>query len=88
VLDFDADIEVLRQRLHERSARGKDASDADETVLTLQMRTTEPLQDDEAGPVFRCRPTAPTAGAAMQPDWTPLLKWLACCAFGKGVPGA
>jgi hypothetical protein len=33
-------------------------------------------------------PTAPTARAAMQPDWTPWLKWLACCAFGKGVPGA
>jgi predicted kinase len=83
VLDFDADIEVLRRRLHERSARGTDASDADETVLTTQMRKAEPLQNDEAGPVFRCRLVAPTAGAAMHADWTPLLKWLACGAFGK-----
>lgn len=69
VLDFDASTALLRQRLRERAARGADASDADEAVLAAQMRTAEPLQDDESMPVFRRGPA--DAG------WAPLLQWLA-----------
>jgi aminoglycoside phosphotransferase family enzyme/predicted kinase len=68
ILDFDADAQVLRQRVRERAAGGVDASEADEAVLAAQMRTAEPLQADELGAVFRCPPQA---------GWAPLLERLA-----------
>ena len=37
ILDFEVDTEVLRQRLRRRQALGRDASDADESVLAGQM---------------------------------------------------
>ncbi|HSW26856.1 MAG TPA: AAA family ATPase, partial [Burkholderiaceae bacterium] len=47
ILDFEVDAEVLRQRLRRRQALGRDASDADESVLAGQMRTSQPLRSDE-----------------------------------------
>lgn len=77
MLDFDAEPELLRQRLRARRAAGGDVSDADEHVLALQMQQAEALQPDEAGIVFRCRADTPAPGAAPQVDWAPLLRELA-----------
>lgn len=43
ILDFSAPETLLRQRVQARSAAGKDASEADITVLELQLKTQEPL---------------------------------------------
>jgi aminoglycoside phosphotransferase family enzyme/predicted kinase len=76
ILDFDVDADLLRQRVRQRAARGGDPSDADESVLALQMRTAQPLQADELAAVFPCgvAASAPDASGA---DWTPLLNRLA-----------
>ena len=74
ILDFEADPEVLSRRLQKRSAQGDDASDADEAVLAMQMRTAEPLQPDEVEVVFRCRARS-TAGE-IGADWTSLITLL------------
>jgi uncharacterized protein len=74
ILDFDVDVQVLRQRLRERAARGRDASDADESVLELQMRRAEPLQPDEQAIVFRCVPASADSDGRPQADWTALLR--------------
>ncbi len=47
ILDFQASPEVLRERIVARRRAGEDASDADLSVLALQMATREPLTDDE-----------------------------------------
>lgn len=47
IVDCQADDAVLRQRLHERSARGGDASEADEAVLDRLRAVAEPITDDE-----------------------------------------
>jgi aminoglycoside phosphotransferase family enzyme/predicted kinase len=77
ILDFEVNPDVLRQRLRRRNARGDDASDADDSVLDAQLRTSEPLQPDELGAVFRCGSMASAREADLQPDWTPLLTRLA-----------
>jgi len=77
ILDFAADEGVLRERLRKRADLGVDPSDADEAVLSAQMRTAEPLQADETDCVFRCRPLAREASGDVQADWTPLLMQLA-----------
>ncbi len=79
VLDFDADVEVLRQRVRQRAAEAADASEADEAVLAAQMRSAEPLQADELGAVFQCRPlpeSARSVDGEVQADWAPLLERL------------
>ena len=77
LLDFEAEPDVLRQRLRQRAARGSDASDADAAVLSAQMRIAEPLQQDEGVPVWRCGPAVPSAEGGVQADWSPMLQWLA-----------
>jgi predicted kinase len=47
ILAPQATPEQLRQRILARSAAGQDASEATLAVLARQMRTVEPLQDDE-----------------------------------------
>lgn len=47
ILDVLADEGVLRRRVAERTRGGQDASDAGLDVLDLQLRTGEPLGDDE-----------------------------------------
>jgi uncharacterized protein len=48
ILDFQAPLEVLRARLLERERAGTDASDANTSVLDFQLRTRDPLTEDEA----------------------------------------
>ena len=72
ILDFEVGAEVLRQRLRRRRAQGRDASDADESVLAGQMRAAEPLRSDERTAVFPCEAAA-ASDAEAQADWTPLL---------------
>jgi len=76
ILDFEVDAEVLRQRLRRRQALGRDASDADESVLAGQMRTSQPLRSDERTAVFSCEVAARDSDAEPQADWTPLLAML------------
>lgn len=47
ILEFPVSEEQLRQRIQLRSAVGKDASEANVTVLELQLKTQEPLTPNE-----------------------------------------
>ena len=47
ILDCKADESALRQRIADRMAASSDASDADLSVLQLQVEAQEPLADDE-----------------------------------------
>jgi hypothetical protein len=47
ILDFDVPDDILRQRVQARSAEGRDASEADVTVLEQQLKTHEPLTSGE-----------------------------------------
>jgi hypothetical protein len=49
ILAPQASPEQLRQRILARSAAGQDASEANLTVLALQMQVSEPLGPDEMG---------------------------------------
>ena len=47
ILDCQADEPTLRQRIRDRTFRGNDPSDADESVLDRQFEFQEPLTKDE-----------------------------------------
>ena len=47
ILDCRADAQTLRRRIADRMERNDDASDADISVLTVQLATQEPLTDEE-----------------------------------------
>ena len=47
IAEFSADVECLRRRLRERQQQARDASDADERVLEMQLALNQPLQEDE-----------------------------------------
>jgi predicted kinase len=47
ILDCQAPDQVLRERVTQRQQQGGDPSDADLTVLELQLRNREPLTDQE-----------------------------------------
>ncbi|MDP1995790.1 MAG: AAA family ATPase [Gallionella sp.] len=47
ILDIRADHATLRQRISQRAAQGKDASEADLHVLQQQIETARPLDADE-----------------------------------------
>ena len=47
ILDFQAPVAVLRERILKRTRLGNDASDADLAVLQHQLDTEEPLANDE-----------------------------------------
>ena len=51
ILDFLATETTLRKRILERQRQGRDASEADITVLEHQLKTQEPLQADELASV-------------------------------------
>jgi hypothetical protein len=48
ILDFSAPADVLRERVIARSAAGKDASEADLSVLEQQLKSQEPLTLEES----------------------------------------
>lgn len=52
ILDFQADVETLRERVTRRGRSGNDASEADLSVLEQQLATEDPLADDERPFVF------------------------------------
>ncbi|MAT15043.1 MAG: hypothetical protein CMJ46_07210 [Planctomyces sp.] len=47
ILSFQASDDVLRERIRERHAEGRDSSEADLAVLEHQWRTAEPLTEEE-----------------------------------------
>jgi predicted kinase len=49
ILDVRASEAELRARVAKRASEGRDASDADLAVLSHQLATREPLEDDERG---------------------------------------
>lgn len=49
IVQAAASQETLRERLRQRAAAGKDASEAGLTVLRYQLDTTDPLSADESG---------------------------------------
>jgi len=53
ILRCDAAVETLRQRVRERAAERRDASDATLAVLEHQFRTEEPIAQDESGVTLR-----------------------------------
>ena len=47
ILDIKADINILRGRISQRIEQGKDASEANLEVLQNQIKTAQPLEEDE-----------------------------------------
>lgn len=47
ILNFEVSEDILRQRIRKRAAQGNDASEADESVLDLQLTTAEPLDTED-----------------------------------------
>jgi hypothetical protein len=59
ILDFDAPADVLRARVTERVAAGRDASEAGLEVLERQLQRREPLDDDELARTISIAPDKP-----------------------------
>jgi aminoglycoside phosphotransferase family enzyme/predicted kinase len=55
ILDVQADPAVLRERIAQRTAQAKDASDADLGILQHQLETAQPLAADEMAYVVAVR---------------------------------
>ena len=47
ILDVQADVAMLRERVRLRATQGNDASEADESVLEHQLASAQPLEADE-----------------------------------------
>src|SRR5262249_18043496 len=69
LIDFVASNATLRERVARRSAAGTDASDADLAVLDLQLRTQEPLGEDERADVIRFDAETPLSSASSAGCW-------------------
>lgn len=67
LLAFEAPPDVLRERVARRAAEGRDAADADVTVLEHQLATREPVGGDEA---------AIAIDTARPVDWADVLRRL------------
>ena len=61
ILDCVADEAVLHERIAVRRGAGRDASEADAAVLARQLRSADPLSDDERATVITWRSTASRA---------------------------
>ena len=60
IVDIQADISTLRERVSLRTAQGSDASEADIRVLQHQIETAQPLDIDELSEAIRMSgPAAP-----------------------------
>ncbi|GAI50706.1 unnamed protein product, partial [marine sediment metagenome] len=53
IVDCNADLATLRERIAARTGQGRDPSDASLQVLALQQRAQEPLGSDEWRHVVR-----------------------------------
>ena len=69
IVDFVASEATLRRRIEARSAKGRDASDADLSVLALQLRNHEPLADDEGAFVVAYDAEQPLERAQSADAW-------------------
>jgi hypothetical protein len=69
IADLQAPEAVLRARLAARTARGTDASDADQAVLDAQLRSHDPLDDAERTVAFVHRADDRLEPAAVAAAW-------------------
>lgn len=69
ILDCQAPIAVLRERVRERRATRADASEADEAVLDMLAAVEEPLGDDERAWTLEVRTDEPLAVASLLGSW-------------------
>jgi aminoglycoside phosphotransferase family enzyme/predicted kinase len=67
VVYCDAPLSVLRQRIEERNAAGRDASEADLAVLDWQLKHREPIEPAESLDVLRISAGAPGSLSAALP---------------------
>ncbi|MCB1958040.1 MAG: AAA family ATPase [Rhodocyclaceae bacterium] len=74
LVDFQAPPELLAERI--RARMGRDASEADLSVLRSQIASADPLGEDEPGFVLPYDATRPLADAAQRAPWQPLLAHL------------
>ncbi|MFN0317158.1 MAG: AAA family ATPase [Burkholderiales bacterium] len=77
ILDFAVPVAVLRQRLMERSRMNADASDATVRVLDHQLRTREPLSEEEKSFTYTMDTQLPLEEAFRAGFWEGLLDRLA-----------
>jgi predicted kinase len=76
IVDLVAPEHLLRERIVHRSRQGSDVSDADTCVLAEQMRSHEPLADDERSAVMTLtvnEESADCAEGAPASDWSRLV---------------
>jgi aminoglycoside phosphotransferase family enzyme/adenylate kinase family enzyme len=59
ILDMQTPEQLMRERLRIRAEQGGDPSEADEKVLDLQLKSAEPLTDEEAEVVYAVVPDQP-----------------------------
>ncbi len=69
LLDCQADLDVLRQRVRARRARHDDASEADEQVLLQQLSFNEPLDAEEQAHSLTVNTAGPVDVAALAARW-------------------
>lgn len=69
LLDCQADLDTLRQRLRARRQRQDDASEADESVLEQQLQRDEPLSSAERAQAIELRTDAAVDVAALAARW-------------------
>lgn len=72
IIDCQAPEPVLRDRITHRIQSGKDASDADTTVLELQLRSAEPISDSEAIHRITINTASTDAARALDGIWDQL----------------
>ena len=76
IVTFTAGEALLRSRITERAARAADASEADLAVLAHQLRTQDPLADDERAYTIEVDAEAPLDRVRDPTAWRPVFDWL------------
>jgi hypothetical protein len=79
IVDFRADPGVLVERLRRRAMQAGEASDADETVLRLQLTEAEPLSEDESALVIAVDTDTPLDSFDDATFWGAVLDRLGAC---------
>ncbi|MGE5666868.1 MAG: AAA family ATPase, partial [Betaproteobacteria bacterium] len=86
IVDFVASEATLRRRIEARAASGRDASDADLSVLALQLRSHEPLADEERGFAVSYDAEQPVERAQSADAWRHVAQRLDLEAAGAELP--